>query len=67
MYCALFIDQSVVLNRRRDGPVGEMSLEELEEEKREEELANFYLQVPEWSELTGKNINTGFEPGSRDT
>ena len=65
MYCSLFIDQSVVLNRRRDGPVGEMSLEELEEEKREEELANFYLQVPDWPELTGKI--QGFEPGSSDT
>ena len=45
MYCSLFIDQSVVLNRRRDGPVGELSIEELEEEQREEELANFYIQV----------------------
>ena len=45
MYCSLFIDQSVVLNRRRDGPVGEMSIEELDEERRQEELATFYLQV----------------------
>jgi hypothetical protein len=45
MYCSLFVDQSVVLNRRRDGPVGELTIEELEEEKREEELAAFYIQV----------------------
>ena len=45
MYCSLFVDQSVVLNRRRDGPVGELSIEEMEEEKRREELAAFYIRV----------------------
>jgi hypothetical protein len=45
MYCSLFVDQSVVLNRRRDGPVGDMTIEELEDEKRDEELAAFYIQV----------------------
>jgi hypothetical protein len=33
------------MNRRRDGPISEMSIEELEEERRQEELANFYVQV----------------------
>ena len=57
MYCSLFVDQSVVLNRRRDGPVGELTIEELEEEKREEELAAFYIQV-----RVKSKISDGMQP-----
>ena len=57
MYCSLFIDQSLVLNRRPDGQDG-LKLDELKEERDEDIMEHYeHLAYSEQSE-TGKSSGT---------